>query len=334
MIVQLEYQIDPFILSRKVWQGLFFFLLDCVIWAFQSTACWGWTVWFCNNVGICNTGLLHNLSRAVLRLWNLSRVRLLFLAKTTGKPEIWSFVPCGMASFVHCNRWEPWPHDKTVHSLPCYGCYSLHRFLFSFVFPRSVLRFYLLGFLLRDAQDHFAVLFFLSFHSFSVVSLASGLDVLADPFHVYEITMLDALLLLHHFAIFHGSSFLFGCFRLVPSSHLQDSCSRCLDASAGLICHLESGCPVQRSRFCFYCFYWLCFYLACQKCQLPCNLCLLTCFGEFFLVLRCPYLCSVLDLFQYPLLASFAFFKSLLRRLVLRRWEGIVIITPLPLPPA
>ena len=160
---------------------------------------------------------------------------------------------------------------------------------------------------------------FLSFHSFSVVSLASGLDVLADPFHVYEITMLDALLLLHHFAIFHGSSFLFGCFRLVPSSNLQDSCSRCLDASAGLICHLESGCPVQRSRFCFYCFYWLCFYLACQKCQLPCNLCLLTCFGEFLLVLRCPYLCSVLDLFQYPLLASFAFFKSLLRRLVLRR---------------
>lgn len=184
------------------------------------------------------------------------------------------------------------------------------------------------------ARSFCDVLFFLSFHSFSVVSLASGLDVLADPFHVYEITMLDALLLLHHFAIFHGSSFLFGCFRLVPSSHLQDSCSRCLDASAGLICHLESGCPVQRSRFCFYCFYWLCFYLACQKCQLPCNLCLLTCFGEFFLVLRCPYLCSVLDLFQYPLLASFAFFKSLLRRLVLRRWEGIVIITPLPLPPA
>ena len=149
-----------FYFVKKGLTGTFFFLLDCVIWAFQSTACWGWTVWFCNNVGICNTGLLHNLSRAVLRLWNLSRVRLLFLAKTTGKPEIWSFVPCGMASFVHCNRWEPWPHDKTVHSLPCYGCYSLHRFLFSFVFPRSVLRFYLLGFLLRDAQDHFAMFCF------------------------------------------------------------------------------------------------------------------------------------------------------------------------------
>ncbi len=33
---------------------------------------------------------------------------------------------------------------------------------------------------------------FSSFHSFSFVSLASGLDVLADPFHVYEITVLDA----------------------------------------------------------------------------------------------------------------------------------------------